>query len=173
MGDFEIKDYIKHLPTAGLIAPPLIYLLFFGINSSIFSAFGMSGDNMLLTVLIFSLLIWLWSASYARSVNKFLKKKEKDNFKLVFGINSFAWSIGLIIWFSSSSLGISNIYLALGFLLIFIFIVDNFLRVWLTSIAFDLEIKTSLNANKFVLIFESIIYLPIVLFSMTMGGAFI
>ena len=59
----------------------VIYLLFFGINSSIFSAFGMSGDNMLLTVLTFSLLIWLWSASYARSVNKFLKKKEKDNFK--------------------------------------------------------------------------------------------
>lgn len=173
MGDFEIKDYIKHLPTAGLIAPPLIYLLFFGINSSIFSAFGMSGDNMLLTVLIFSLLIWLWSAFYARSVNKFLKKKEKDNFKLVFGINSFAWSIGLIIWFSSSSLGISNIFLALGFLVIFIFIVDNFLRVWLTSIAFDLEIKTSLNANKFVLIIESILYLPYALFSMTMGGAFI
>ena len=128
---------------------------------------------MLLSVLIFSLIIWGWSASYARSVNKFLKKQEKDNFKLVFGINSFAWSLGLIIWLSSNSLGISNIFLTLGFLVIFIFIVDNFFRVWLTSIAFDLEIKTSLNANKFVLIIETILYLPYALFSMTLGGAFI
>ncbi|MDG2176634.1 MAG: hypothetical protein P8M72_10970 [Gammaproteobacteria bacterium] len=173
MRDFDIKDYINHLPIVGLIAPPLIYLFFFGINSSAFSALGMSGDNMLLSVLIISLLIWGWSALYARSVNKFLKKQEKDNFKLVFGINSFAWFPGLIFWFSFDSLGMSNIFLAIGFLLIFIFILDNFVRVWLTSIAFDLEIKTSLNANKFVLIIETIAYLPYALFSMTLGGAFI
>jgi len=175
MRDLDIKDYINHLPIVGLIAPPLIYLFFFGINSSAFSALGMSGDNMLLSVLIISLFIWVWSATYARSVNKFLKKQEKDNFKLVFGINSFAWSLGLIFWFIFDSLGMvmSNIFLAIGFLLIFIFILDNFVRVWLTSIAFDLEIKTSLNANKFVLIIETILYLPYALFSMSLGSAFI
>ena len=169
MRNIEIKEYIKHLPTVGLIAPLLFYLiLYFLIKSGVFLVPFMY-SNILEYVLMPTLMVWGWSAIYASIVNKFLKKKEKDNFKLVFGINSVATFLGLIILALSNLLGIINSYFDRGLLLILMFILNNFSRVWMTSTAFDLEVKTSLKANKFVLIIETIVFFTAIFF-IVFGG---
>ena len=79
---------IKLLPILGLVAPPIMYLVFFGISSSAFSVIGLTADNMLIGVIIISAIAWLWSAAYARSANKFFTKSDKGDFKKAIGVNS-------------------------------------------------------------------------------------
>ena len=164
---------IKMLPLLGLVIPPILYLIFFGISSSAFSAIGLTADNMLIGVIIISVIVWLWSAAYARSANKFFTKSDKGNFKKAFGVNSLPFSAQIFIWlFINTLFGTGNPFTAVLICLLIMFFGGNALRLWLTMIVFDVPIKTSANANKVNLIFETLIYVPLFFISFTMSGVF-
>ena len=127
---------------------------------------------MFITVAIITLLIWSWSANYARSQNKFLKKRDNGDFKILFGINSIATTVALTLWlFVNSTMGVANVFVSLAILLIVMFILSNAMRIWLTSTTFSVNGKTSINSLKFVLIEEIVIYSLIIFISLKMGGA--
>jgi len=164
---------IKMLPLLGLVIPPILYLIFFGISSSAFSGIGLTADNMLIGVIIISVIVWLWSAAYARSANKFFTKSDKGNFKKAFGVNSLPFSAQIFIWlFINTLFGTGNPFTAVLICLLIMFFGGNALRLWLTMIVFDVPIKTSANANKVNLIFETLIYVPLFFISFTMSGVF-
>ena len=152
---------IKMLPLLGLVIPPILYLIFFGISSSAFSAIGLTADNMLIGVIIISVIVWLWSAAYARSANKFLSKRNKGDFKKAFGVNSIAEVSQLFIClFVNSLFGSNNIFVA-GFILVFMMYVGgNALRLWLTKMTFELKTGEATNANKVIFFVETLIYFP-------------
>lgn len=159
------------LPLFGLVLPPLLYLIFFGINSSAFSALGLSSNNMLISVGIISLIIWIWSSWYARSVNKYFRKKEKGNFKNSFGVQSISETFQLFIWlFISVTFASSNPFSQLLIILLLMLLVGNIFRIWLTSFSYEVDFKTATNANKFNLIWEIILYGPAISISFVLGG---
>jgi hypothetical protein len=167
-----IEKKFQMIGMAGLVAPPIIYFLFFGINSTAFSVIGFSGSGVLGGVAIISLLIWAWSANYAKSQNKFFKKRENGDFKTLFGVNSIAMSVQIALWlFVNPSMGVTNVWGSLALLIIAMFISGNVIRIWLTSIIFTVEIKTSINSLKIVLIEEIVIYGLVVLLTLQMSGA--
>lgn len=162
---------IKMLPILGLVIPPILYLIFFGISSSAFSAIGLTADNMLIGVIIISVIVWLWSAAYARSANKFFTKSDKGNFKKAFGVNSLPFSAQIFIWlFCNTLFGTGNLVTAIVIILLIMFLGGNALRLWLTTIAFDVPMKTSANANKVNLIVETLLYGPFLILFVTMSG---
>lgn len=83
------------MPILGLLMPPALYLLFFGTNSSAFSAVGLSANNMLVTVALASAIILVFTAALARSTNKFFKKNGIGDFKKAFGANSLSESLSI------------------------------------------------------------------------------
>ena len=168
-----IEKKFQMIGMVGLVAPPIIYFLFFGLYSTAFSVIGLSGSGMLASVAIISILIWCYSAGFARSANKFFKKRENGDFKTLFGINSIAAITPLMIYlFGNSTMGIANVFLLVALVYIAMFIVGNAIRIWLTSIIFSVDIKTSMNAHKFVLIFEIVCYSFFIFIALTMAGAF-
>ena len=98
---------INLLPVFGLVAPPILYFVFFGLNSSAFSAIGLSGDNMLIGVSILTVIVWTWSGFYAKSANKYFAKMGNSNFKKSFGVQSISETTQLFIWLFIHSYGIS------------------------------------------------------------------
>ena len=152
---------LNFLPVVGLIAPILLYLVFFFVNSAVFSAIGLSSDNMLTGVAIFSVVVWIWSGLYARSANKFLSKRDKGDFKKAFGVNSIVEVSQLFIMlFVNSLFGSNNIFVA-GFIWVFMMYVGgNALRLWLTKMTFELKTGEATNANKVIFFVETLIYFP-------------
>ena len=162
---------INLLPVLGLVLPPILYLVFFGVNSSAFSAIGLSGNNMLMGVGVITAIIWIWSAGYAKSSNKFFTKRDKGDFKKSFGAQGVAETAQLFIWlFVNTLFGTGNPFTAVAISLLIMFLGGNALRLWLTSLAFDVEMKTAANANKVNLIVETVIYVPFTLMYLKMGG---
>ena len=149
------------LPVIGLVAPILLYLVFFFTNSVGFSAIGLSNDNLLTGVVIFTIIVWIWSAVYARSANKFLSKRDKGDFKKAFGVSGVTESLQIFIWlFVNSMFGSNNLFVT-GFIIVFIMYVGgNAFRLWLTKMTFDLKTGESVNANKVVFFLETLIYVP-------------
>jgi len=165
---------INLLPVFGLVAPPILYFVFFGLNSSAFSAIGLSGDNMLIGVSIITVIVWTWSGFYAKSANKYFAKMENSNFKKSFGVQSISETTQLFIWlFIDTLFEIDNIYIELAQITLIIFFVGNALRLWLTSLAFGVEIKTAANANKFILLEETVLWGLVFLLCLMMGGVFL
>jgi hypothetical protein len=163
---------VNLLPVLGLVAPPIIYLVFFGVNSSAFSAIGLSGNNMLMGVGFITGWVWIWSAGYARSVNKFFTKRDKGDFKKSFGVQSVSELARLLIWLFAGIMydGTGNPFTATTICLLIMFLCGNALRLWLTSIAFDVEMKTAANANKVNLIVDTVGYGLVTLMSLILGG---
>ena len=168
---------VNLLPVFGLVAPPLLFLAFFSINSSIFSGLGLSGDSMLQIVGFGSLLIWFESAFYSRSVNRFFKKREKGNFKLAFGVNSTAALFQIFLWlFADLTMGntMSGVAIGLLVLMLLMFLGGNALRVWLTTLAFEVERGGAINSQKYNLIIETVLFSPWIAYSLymtyVMGG---
>lgn len=163
---------MKFLPVFGLVAPPLLYLTFFVVNGSAFSGVGLSSDNMLLSVGVISVVIWVWSAGYARSANKFLTKRDKGDFKQAFGVNSTTEVFQLTLWlFADFTFGSTeNLYSGLAACILLMYVGGNALRVWLTKVNFEIDQATALNANKINLLVESIIYLPTTYLILKLAG---
>jgi hypothetical protein len=162
---------INLLPVLGLVAPPIVYLVFFGINSSAFSALGLSGNNMLMGVSVITGIVWIWSAGYAKSANKFFTKRDKGNFKKSFGAQGVVFTAQLFIWlFVNTLFGTGNAFTAIAISLLIMYLGGNALRLWLTSLLFDVEIKTAAKANKFNLIIETVAYIPFTIMCLIMGG---
>ena len=158
------------LPVLGLVLPPSLYLIFLGINSSVFSSLGLSGDNMLITVAVASAIIWLWAAFYARSTNNFFKKQDAGNFKQCFGIHGVAETLAIFVWlfgdYVSEALidSVSGMSFAILVQVIFMFVFGNILRTYLTSRCFKISLSSAINANKVVFIFEILFYTPAALY---------
>ena len=162
---------INLLPIFGLVAPPILYLVFFGVNSSAFSAIGLSGNNMLIGVGVITGIVWVWSAGYAKSANKFFSKRDKSDFKKSFGAQSVSETAQLFIWlFVNTLFGTGNPFIAVAISLLIMYLGGNALRLWLTSLAFDVDMKTAANGNKVNLIIETIIYVPFTMMYLKMGG---
>jgi len=167
-----IEKKLKNIGTIGLVAPPIIYLIFFGLNSTAFSIAGLSGSGVLTYVVIISLFVWSWSAGFARSSNKFFKKRENGDFKTLFGINCISMMApSLIYLFGNSTMGVANVFLLVALLYFVMFILGNAIRIWLTSRIFSVDIKTSMNAHKVVLIFEILGYSLAIYMALIMAGA--
>ena len=164
---------INLLPVFGLVAPPILYFVFFGLNSSAFSAIGLSGDNMLIGVSIITVIVWTWSGVYAKSANKFFAKMENSNFKKSFGVQSISETTMLFIFLFTDALFEVNNYIDLAQIFLIIFFVGNALRLWLTSLAFGVEIKTAANANKFNLLEETVVWGLGFLLCLMLDGVFI
>jgi|TARA_B110000902_G_scaffold214364_1_gene246304 hypothetical protein len=166
-----IEKKFKIIGLVGLVTPPILYFLFLGINSTALSTMGLSANGGLVGVSIISLLIWVWSSNYARSQNKFFKKREEGDFKVLFGINSVGMSVQVVLWlFVNSSMGSSNVWGGLALLIVTMFILGNVVRIWLTSKIFSIEIKTSINSLKIVLIEEIVLHGLVVFLLLKMSG---
>lgn len=162
---------MKFLPIIGLLAPPVAILTLLLINSEGLAMLGFSGDSIFLTAGIFSAVVWAWALFEGRSVNKFLKKDNKDNFKMAFGINSLSNIWAIIIWWVSP-LSTSNLFISAAITLLIMLLVSNALRLWLTKQVFEYETSRAVNANKFVFIEEILIYGLAISYFAFLGGAF-
>ena len=156
------------LPMLGLVAPPILYLAFFSINSSTFSGLGLAGDNMLQIVGFGSLICWSWSAFYSRSVNRFFRKRDKGNFKLAFGVNSTVLLLQTFLWvFGDLTLSntLGGAMSGVAVLVLLMFLGGNAVRVWLTGLAFEVGRGDAINSQKFNLIIETLVYSPAIAWS--------
>lgn len=157
----------KIFPVIGLLSIPTIYLVYFATSASVFATLGLSQDNLLMMLGGLSLIVWIWSAQYARSQNKFMKKREQGNFPLAFGINSASEAVALLIWFGMDVVipdnpDLSNPVAYVSGLTVFVLastlLLSNFLRIFLSKIFFESDFKTTLNSLKFVLFTEVLLY---------------
>jgi len=153
-------------PIVAFFLTPVLYVIFFTINADIFSFLGVNSDHMLYVVGFSSVLLWLWSLVWSRSMNKFLRKRDKGNFKVVFAINNSATALVVFLylfssWIITPSLE-SNFYSkAFFFIALFwlvVFLLENFLRIYLTSKMLDVSRGDAIRSAKFLLFWEILVY---------------
>jgi hypothetical protein len=162
---------MKFLPIIGLLAPPVAVLTLMLLNSEGLVMLGFSGDSIYVTTGIFSGAVWIWALLEGRSVNKFLKKDNKGNFQMAFGINSLSNILAIIIWWVSPLL-LTNLFISAAITLVIMLIISNALRLWLTKHLFKYDTSRAANANKYVFIEEVLIYGLAISYFAFLGGAF-
>lgn len=159
-------------PIVAFFLTPVLYVIFFTINADIFSFLGVNSDHMLYVIGFSSVLVWLWSLFWSRSMNKYLRKKDKGNFKVVFAINNSATALVVFLYLFSSWMdpnGLeSNLFSkAFFFMALFwlvVFLLENFLRIYLTSKMLDVSRGDAIRSAKFLLFWEILGYGALIAF---------
>ena len=153
-------------PIVAFFLTPALYVIFFTINADIFSFLGVNSDHMLYVVGFSSILLWLWSLFWSRSMNKYLRKKDKGNFKVVFAINNSATALAVFLYLFTSWMdqnGLESNFMSKSFFffalfLLTTFLLENFLRIYLTSKMLDVSRGDAIRSAKFLLFWEILFY---------------
>ena len=146
----------------GLIFPVILILSNYYFVSQVSSVLGYSGSFQATTYAIAIGIVWMWAALYGRSVNKFLSKRGKGNFKMAFGAHGVTESVQILVFTLAISMASMNSYLFwIVIALLSAYLGGNAFRLWLTKLTFDLSYSEAANANKVVFIIETLLWAPI------------
>lgn len=185
------------LPSIGLLLPFALYMFLASKIAPVLTSINFSNDSLLLVLGIAYLLVVLWSNVEAKSQTKFFIKyypdqvtsqdsKNKKNAKtsrLRRGSSFFIHIIGnitaIFLWlffFPDEALraaGVSNVWYQLASLLIIMFFASNIVKVFVTSKFAQVDIKTSLNSLKFVILSDVFWYGIVCAYFLLLGGFFV
>ena len=156
----------------GIVAPPLVYWLFFLGNENWATLLTGSRDNLPMLIGGCASMQFIWAFQEATSVNKWLAKNEQSSFFSCFGINSLSNMCALSIWLFSYMSFQDNIWNAAVALIAGMFFAGNAVRLLLTKTVLKLSLGQSINALKFVFTEEFVLYGFVAVLFLTLGGNF-